>query len=266
MLPVFLIGAHVCTASAQDMFAPRAIGVDKLIGLAAVAVPDYEGSDDYTFTGGPLYQYKFDPTTRYIQLIGNKLYANLLNHPNVEFGPMGVYRKGRDRDDIDDSIVKLMNDVDDSGELGMFIGYAKKFNNNARHRMNIHLDVTQDVTSGHGGLAAQIAGVYWQPLSKAFDIGFSAKASFASGDYMSSFFDVSASDSTASGLTQFDADGGAKDIGIAVMGLFHLSKSWHVGGGIQYKALFGDASDSPVVDSRGSDNQLFVGLSLLYSW
>lgn len=264
MLPVFLIALYAGGASAQELFAPRAIGIDRLVGLVALGAPDYEGSDDYTFAGAPLIQYKFTPTSRYFQLVGNKAYVNLLNNENWELGPLGIYRLGRD--DVDDDIVKLMRDVDDSFELGLFVGYAKKFDNNPRHRMNIHLDVSQDVTDGHDGLVAQLAGVYWQPLSRAFDIGLRANVTYASDDYMSSFFDVSASDAAASGLRRFDADGGFKDMGIAVLGMFHFSQSWHVVGGVQYKALFGDASDSPVVDDRGDDNQFFVGLSLLYSW
>lgn len=251
-------------ASAQDLFAPRLIGVDKLVGAVAVSVPDYEGSDDYTFAAAPLIQYKFSPSNRYVQLIGNKLYANVIHHENWEFGPMGIYRLGRE--DVDDSVVDSMSDVDDSAELGLFLGYAKKFDNNPRHRMNIHFDVTQDVSDGHEGLVAQLAGVYWQPVSKPFDIGFRVNLTYASGDYMSSFFDVTANDAAASGLQQFDADAGLKDFGIAIMGLFHLSQQWHVGGGFQYKQLLGDASDSPVVDVRGDSGQFFAGVSILYSW
>lgn len=266
LLPVALMATNIGVVSAQDIFAPRAIGVDRLIGIAAVAVPDYEGSDDYTFAAAPLFQYKFGKTSRYAQLVGNKLYGNLLNHENWEFGPLGVFRFGRDGDDIDDNVVKLMTDVDDSFELGMFLGYAKKFNNNLRHRMNIHFDISQDVTDGHDGFVGQLSGTYWQPVSPAFDIGFRANVTYASEDYMSSFFDVTAADATRSGLTQFDADAGFKDMGIALMGLLHFNKSWHMGMGVQYKALFGDASDSPVVDTQGDSNQFFVGLSLLYSW
>jgi outer membrane protein len=103
-------------------------------------------------------------------------------------------------------------------------------------------------------------------VAKPFDIGVRANLTFASGDYMSSFFDVTANDAAASGLQRFDADAGFKDIGIAIMGLFHLSKQWHIGAGVQYKQLFGDASDSPIVDVRGDSAQFFGGLSVLYSW
>ena len=83
---------------------------------------------------------------------------------------------------------------------------------------------------------------------------------------MSSFFDVTPAESAASGLRTFDADAGFKDIKIGLMGLFHISEKWHVGGGVYYGHLFGDAEDSPVVDDVGSASQLFAGLSVLYSW
>jgi outer membrane protein len=251
-------------AAAQDLFAPRMVGVDNLVGAVAVIVPDYEGSDDYTFAAAPLIQYKFSPSNRYVQLIGNKLYVNVISHENWEFGPMGIYRLGRE--DVDDDVVDKMSDVDGSAELGLFFGYATKFNNDPRHRLNIHLDLTQDVSGGHEGLIAQLAGVYWQPVAKPFDIGFRANLTFASGDYMSSFFDVTANDAAASGLQRFDADASLKDFGLAIMGLFHFSKQWHVGGGVQWKQLRGDASNSPVVDVRGDSGQYFLGMSVLYSW
>ena len=36
----------------------------------------------------------------------------------------------------------------------------------------------------------------------------------------------------ASGLSQFSADDGFKDIGLSLMGLFHVTKNWHLGGGV----------------------------------
>jgi outer membrane protein len=262
---VLLIGFFVDRASAQDSFAPRMIGIDKLVGGVAAAVPDYEGSDDYSFVLAPMIQYKFDGSNRYAQLIANKLYFNVLNQENWEFGPMGIYRSGRD-DDVDDEIVKLMKEVDDSFEVGAFLGYAKKFGNNPRHRMNIHLDVTQDLSDGHEGLVASFSGIYWKPVAEAWDIGFGGNVTYASDDYMSAFFDVSASDATITGLQPFKAEEGFKDLGVKLMGMYHLSKSWHVAGGLQYKKLLGDAEDSPVVDKRGDANQLLAGLALLYSW
>ncbi len=250
-------------AVAQDIPVPDPDSFDRLLGVAGVAVPDYEGSDDYTGVAAPLAQFRFHEN-RYIQLVGNKVFLNVLNHENWEFGPLGIYRLGRE--DVEDSVVDTMLDLDDSLEVGAFLGFAKKFNNDIRHRMNIHFDVTQDVSDGHEGYVAQLAGIYWRPVAKRFDIGFRANVTYASEDYMSSYFDVTAADAAASGLSTFDADSGFKDAGIALMGVFHLTQNWHVGGTVLFKRLLGDAEDSPVVDVRGDPNQLFAGLSILYTW
>ncbi len=250
-------------AAAQDLPVAEGGGLDRTVGAFAVVLPDYEGSDDYTFAPAPLLRYKFSEE-RYVQIFGNKAFVNILNHPNFEFGPKAVYRFGRD--DPDDSVVDLMKDVDDSFELGGFVGYKMNFDSNPRHRMNVHLDLTQDVSDGHDGYVAELSGVYWRPAATSFDIGFRGNVSYASDDYMSSFFSVTTSDSVASGLSTFDADAGFKDIGVAALGLYHLNQTWHIGGVVMYKRLLGDAEDSPVVSDRGSENQLFVGLGLLYSW
>lgn len=260
---VFL--AFGSNAKAQDIPAPAPTGIDNMVGLAVVAIPDYEGSDDYTGAVGPILRFKFSGE-RYFQVLGNKAYLNVFSKSKSwEFGPMAVYRGGRDSD-IDDAVVKLMADVDDSVELGAFLGYRKQFNNNPRNRLNITLAASQDVSGGHEGLVASLSGVYWTPVSRMFDIGLRGGVQYASDDYMSSNFGVNAADAGASGLAVFSAESGIKDYSLAVMVAAHFNKHWHVGGGIFYKKLVGDASDSPVVDVRGDDTQLLAGLSIIYSW
>ncbi len=136
----FVFGGN---SHAQDIPAPTPSGIDNMVGLVAVAVPDYEGSDDYTGGVGPILRLKFSGE-RYLQVLGNKAYLNIFYKSKTwEFGPMAVYRGGRHSGDIDDSVVKLMSDVDDSIELGAFVSYRKDFNADPRHRMNITLGVTQ---------------------------------------------------------------------------------------------------------------------------
>ena len=248
----------------QDLPVPTAPSIRKMIGIVGVVVPDYEGSDDYTILPAPLFTYKFSGE-RYFKLIGNQAFVNVLNHPNWEAGMKAVYRIGRD-DDVDDSVVRRLDEVDDSFELGGFIGYGSIIGGDSRHRYNIHVDITQDVTDGHDGFLIDLGGTYWRPVAKAFDIGFRGVVTYASDDYMSSYFDVSEKESIRTGLPEFDADGGFKDVRVGLMGLLHLSFNWHVGGGFIYGRLLGDAEDSPVVDDRGDANQFYGGLSLIYSW
>ena len=260
---VFVLGV-ASFSYAQDIPVPANDGVDNLLGGVVAMVPDYEGSDDYTFAIAPLAKFKYDKN-RYFMLLANKLYWNMLNGTEWELGLKGVYRLGRD-DDIDDSVVKLMSEIDDSLELGAFIGWKKTFNNDPRHRFSATLGMTQDVSDGHDGYVVDASVVYWRPVARPFDLGFRGGVSYASDDYMSTYFGVSAADAAASGLSTFKAGSGMKDVSLSLMGVFHFSKKWHMGGGISYKKMLNDASDSPVVDNRGSDSQYTVGLSLLYTW
>ena len=248
---------------AQDLPVPEGSGLDRMIGALVVVVPDYEGSDDYEPVPAPVAKFIFHEN-RYFQLTGNKAYLNVLNHENFELGPMGIVRFGRD--DVDNDQVDALSDVDDSFELGGFVGYSMRFDNDFRHRMNVHLDFTQDVTDGHDGYVIEAAGTYWRPVAKRFDLGFRVSSAYASGDYMSSFFDVTPAGSARSGLSVFDADSGIKDVGIGLMGVFHITMNWHIGGGVSYKRLLSDAADSPVTDDVGSENQLFAGIGVIYSW
>lgn len=125
-----------------------AISRNSLAGLnrARVVVPD-----DNIFTAASLVQYRFLASTLDVQFIGNTLYADVIHHENWEFGPMAVYRLGRRN--VDDSDIDTMNDPDDALELGLFLGYAKEFHNNSRHRMNIHLNVTEYSGRFFGGIS-----------------------------------------------------------------------------------------------------------------
>ena len=262
LLSVFIV-ALPSRGFAQDI--PLAVhpGVDRLVGGIVGMVPEYEGSDSYKAAGAPLLHFRFSDY-RYAQVIANKAYLNLLNNRNFEAGLKGVYRNGRVN--ADDNDVDKLPSVDSSFELGGFVAYKKFFGQNPEHRWVTVLGLTQDVSDGHKGFVGEFSSTYWRPLTKRFSIAPRVVTSYASDDYMSSFFDVSGSGAAATGLSSFSADAGFKDIGVGLLGLFHITQNWHVGGGYQYKHLLSDAADSPIVDDRGSKGQHVLGLSVMYTW
>ena len=75
-------------AIAQDIPAPTPSGIDNMVGLVAVAVPDYEGSDDYTGGVGPILRLKFSGE-RYLQVLGNKAEAPPTNENLRELTHLG---------------------------------------------------------------------------------------------------------------------------------------------------------------------------------
>ncbi|MDG4551498.1 MAG: MipA/OmpV family protein [Candidatus Contendobacter sp.] len=48
--------------------------------------------------------------------------------------------------------------------------------------------------------------------------------------------------------------------------MLHLSPQWHLGAGVMYSRLVGDAADSPIIAERGSKNQSIYGVGALYAW
>ena len=88
-------------------------------------------------------------------------------------------------------------------------------------------------------------------------------ASFASSDYMDSYFGVSARESAASGfrLGAYDPDGGFKSVGVAASARYEIFTDWFINADAKYDRLVGDAEDSPLVQA-GDENQYFFGLGV----
>lgn len=236
----------------------------RILGIGLGVVPDYEGSDDYTFGIAPFARFQFGDTERYIIVKAYEVQINLLDHPWLRLGPSLNYRFGRD--DVDDKVVDDMKDIDDTVEAGGFIGVEFIDQANPRKRFMASVDFLADLGSEHDGYSIYFNTKVWYPVSRMFDIGLGAGFSYADSDYMETYFGVDRSDSARSGLPMFDADSGIKDLRIYPMAIMHLSPNWHVGAGVQYRVMVGDADDSPVVDDRGSSSQWIAGIGLGYSW
>jgi outer membrane protein len=231
------------------------------VGLGVA--PDYPGSDDFHFVAGPTGRVTF-ANERYVELVATQLSGNLINHPYYRLGPAINYRFGRD--DVDDTVVDRMAEVDDSIEIGLTGGIEVTNGKNPRYRFRVAADFLHDVSGGHEGYVANLAARYWRPVGKPIDLGFGLGATYASGNFNSAFFDVTGADSGRSGLRVFDADGGLKDINALVALVFHFSPTWHLAAGFRYQRLLSDAADSPVVDQQGDPNQLITGIGVAYSW
>jgi len=236
----------------------------RIIGLAVGFVPDYEGSDDYTIGAAPFVRFQLEGHYQYLIIRSTELQLNLIDHPWLRLGPSLNYRFGRD--DVDDSVVKKMKEIDDTIEAGGFLGVEFIDKANARKRFSADVDFLADIGNEHDGYTITFGARGWYPISRMFDIGIGAAFVYADDDYMETYFGVNGSDAAKSGLPIFSADSGVKDFRIFPMVVMHLNMNWHIGAGVQYRKLLSDAEDSPVVDKRGSDSQWIGGIGIAYSW
>jgi outer membrane protein len=83
---------------------------------------------------------------------------------------------------------------------------------------------------------------------------------------MNTYFSVDSGDAARSGLKEYDADSGFKDVALDLSADYNIYENWSVTGLFQYTRLVGDAEDSPVVDDEGDENQFFAGFLVKYSF
>jgi MipA family protein len=225
-----------------------------VIGGGGAYAPDYEGSDDYEFQPFPFASIVYDD---FIFVEGTSLGANLLNYEGLKAGPIVRYSGGRDEDD--NNALDGLGDVDDSIEVGGFVGYELGI-------WSAAMTVTQDVAGGHEGMLAEMSTGVAVPLSDSVRASIEGSATWADSNYMETFFGVSGSQAVKSGYARYEADAGFKDVGITLGLDYMVTEAIGVSGRVQYKKLLGDAADSPIVKDEGSDDQFFTGMFLTYKW
>ncbi len=226
--------------------------------------PDHTGSDDYTYAAAPLMRLQFGGE-RYLSLEGNMLRVNVLNHPNLRAGPIGIYRFGRNRHE-DDHVVKDLPKIDNTVELGGFLGYDLQAGSDPRSRWNFGTHFMHDVGDSHNGYVIAGHVMRWMPVGKYGLFGLNAGVTYGSEDYMDTFFSVTDNDTRKTGLKSFNADSGFRDARLIAMFIQPVSRNWAVGVGGMYQRLLGDAADSPIVDDRGSKDQFIAGIGIGRFW
>ena len=223
-----------------------ALSIGMIVGIS----PDYEGSDDYDFGNGP----QLAGSWRDILFFKGKTFGvNLIREKNLKAGPILSWSGGRDEDDNDK--LEGLGDVDGSIEAGGFVSYRMK-------PLRFKLEARQDVNSGHEGALVELSAGTSLPFKKP-RVFVALGTTWASDDYMESFFGISAKQSANSGLKRYDADAGIKDISLSLTAGYKISSNcdWRLGGKVEYKRLVGDAADSPIVED---ENQFLAGIGISY--
>lgn len=232
----------------------------RLLGGAAWA-PDYLGSDDHEVQPYPEADITYGEY--YAKLRGSRLRLNVIDDPNWHAGPFVAYQ--RDRNDVEDERVARMTGIDPALDVGGFVEYEHSFKpKDPRSAERIRLMVRQDVTNAHGGWLASLRGTIQRPIFLPTILAVSAGATYASDDYMGTYFGVSDRDAAVSGLSRYEAEGGLRDVNISLAINQFFSRTWSVSGRVTYMRLLGDAADSPVVEEAGSADQLIVTLGVGY--
>jgi MipA family protein len=235
-------------------------GFSLTLGAGAGIAPDYEGSDDYVAV--PLWNLRagnlYHPET-YVQVLGPRLTSNFLPSDHWRFGIAGQFIG--ERDDVEDDRVDDLESVDASVMLGLIAGYDVLAT--PQNDLVLEVEGRQDVANDNGFLGT-IRGRYGSRLSERWRLDTLLSTTWASEDYMSSYFGIDASDAARSGLDQFNADEGFKDLTFGASLTWRFFGNWSATGTGTYTRLLGDAEDSPVVKDGGDEDQVFAAFLINY--
>jgi len=268
-----IAAALLCSplAAAQDLLPLEFPNDRNLVGLGAIAVPDYYGSSNYQAAAAPLLRYNFG-AERYIQVLGPEITANLLPRKDWHAGPLLRWRMRRD-DDADDEVVGRMRPVATATEVGAFVAYHMPLTQGQPlHKLVFSADVVGNTNNVYNGATGNLRVNYFHPFPQQVagleligSIGFGLF--FASNDFNRKYFGIEGSDLLLfpeRGGVPYDPDPSVTSIKIPFSLTTQLNPEWLMTVGGRYERLLNDAKDSPLVRERGDADQWTVGIAFSY--
>jgi outer membrane protein len=253
--------------AAEDTFAGHDIFFTISGGL--VSAPSFLGSSETSVYAIP----------NISVAIGDRLNISLLDGVSYDFykdnnltaGAVLTYDFGREDTPSDhglllsnvaNSEIAGLGDIEETAEIGGYLEYT--FGN-----IQASLAVRKGVDGGHDGIVGDVDVTYNAPVEifgKQSVISFGPTASFSDDSYASTFFDVSAAQSAASGISEYDADGGLTSYGLHASAYVPLNQNVALVGFAAFDQLTGDVGESSIVQERGAEEQVTAGLVLNYNF
>lgn len=242
------------------------------IGFGVAYSPSYTGSDDYVINPLPVLQGSVGgvdiaprPAGVALDFIQDKP-----GKPSVNLGPVFRFRNDR-ADQIEDPVVELAGELDSAFELGVsggvsFPGILGRFDS-----VTVGADVRWDVAGAYSGMVIDPSVTYSTPINRGTFVSLSLSTTYVSDDFADYYFTVNPAQAAATGLPQFDAEGGITSLSATTLVGIDLDGN-ALNGGLNavviggYSRLQGDAADTPFTSVRGSRDQFFVAVGLGYTF
>lgn len=237
-------------------------------GAGLILAPAFTGARDYSFFAVPdirvAYKDEFFANVR--DGIG---YA-VIRRDGLFIGPVATYtfsRKEKNGGTIfqlagsRNNALQGMGDVPGTVSLGAFAEYNLK-------QYRFKLQVNQGVT-GHEGLFAEAKVNYSGVITyngPPLIYSFGPNIKFGNSTHTNAYWGVTSEQAARSGLEQYRAAAGILSYGVGGFALLPVTKTISVSLFAGYDRLASPVTNSPLVQVRGSVNQVATGLSLSYGF
>ena len=265
-----LLLAGAASAQAQDLITPNAAAQQGItpdtsdvaiannadliieLGLGGTVQPRYEGSDEYIVSPTPII------SVDYLNIPGLFTVGGSDRVGGLSFGPSFGYIG--ERDSGDDSDLDGTRDLDATYEVGLRAAYEFAI------APTYGVEVYGEGRFAFGEAEGFVGGLGVDAIARPnelLELKLGPRTTFASSDYMSTYFTVTPEESFASGgrLDPFDADGGFKTVGVGASARYEFRPNWFVNADASYDRLISDAGDSPIAEV-GSRDQFTAGIGL----
>jgi outer membrane protein len=227
------------------------------IGPGGAYVPKFPGADKMEIRLWPIVNVRRTGKEARFITPDDNFGIGLIGDRNFRIGPSLNIQHGRNEADA----IPGIGDVGTTIEGGVF---AEAF-------LTDHFRLRADVRKGFGGHKGVVGDVgadviFGQPADR-FHFSVGPRLRLANNRYMQSFYGVSPTQSTLSGLPTYNAGGGLTSAGALTFANYQITPRLGIQAYARYDRLLGDARNSPLVlSSVGSRNQYETGLGLTYSF
>lgn len=208
-----------------------------IIGAGAMYEPEYEGSGDFKVTPVPAVIITYGD---WLQIDPGGLSVRAFEHNGFSLSGKAGYEMGRDEDDAD--LLEGLGDVDGGVTVGVKAAYTWD-------ALEFYAEVDQTI-DGSESLIGTFGAEYTAPVTERFIVSAGVSATVANDKHMQSYFGVTATQSAASGLREYQAEAGLKRVDFTASATYMVTENWLVRGEAGLGVLVGDAADSPIVEEK----------------
>jgi len=249
-LKKILPGALLALLATPTLAAEPPLRTSLTVGGGVDVAPRYSGSDENRVSTALVLDYSmrngfFVSSTRGLG------YGNNLG--NVDYSAALSYRTGRkdhnvDSDDMNDGSDHLRGMGNIKGSALGVVGLGYNFTPwlSAQLQAEVPFSQRDNGAALHVGI---VSPLYHSPKNS---VTMALTSSWGTNDYMQTYYGVSASQSAASGFTQYDAGSGIYAWSLNLDWTHNFTERWSVVADAGYTQLAGDARNSPIVQRKSS--------------
>lgn len=221
------------------------------VGAAGMVAPKFEGSNKYRFSAQPLISLgRQGEAERFSSRNDNASFA-LIDLDRFRVGVVGKLMFKRDTD------IEGLHETKFGGEAGGFVDVYPtdwlRFRGELRHGIR-----------AHKGVVADIAADAFYDVTPTMRVSAGPRATFASKDYMRTYYGVTAEEAVASGLQEYRPGGGWESVGVGGVVTWKATDKIDTSLFAAYNRLQDKAKNSSIVKDHGSPNQFTVGVAATY--